>query len=103
MAIAVERPYRGRPRGGVHHARPRSRGRPSRHTRDARVPHVERHATGRRRHVVRDVAVALLTLALAAGVVVVVLHGEPELRADVLDMLRTARTAVGERVAAWTS
>lgn len=103
MAISVERPYRGHPRGSVHHARPRSRGRPSRHQRDQGVVHVERHAGRRRRDVLRDVALALLTLALAAGVVVVVLRQDPAMQAEVLDVLRTARTAVVDQVTAWTS
>jgi len=103
MAITVERPYRGHPRGSVHHARPRSRSRPSRHQRDHGVVHVERHAARRRRDVLRDVALALLTVALATGVVVVLLGQDPALQGEVLDLLRSARTAAVDRVTAWTS
>ncbi len=102
MAIAVERPYRSHgARGAAHHARDPDWHRPPQHTRGARTTHAVRHSAGRRRrHVWRDLAVALLVVALAAVVVVGLLHADPDLRAAVVDLLRDVEVGARERVAA---
>ncbi|MBD7919070.1 hypothetical protein H9657_12395 [Cellulomonas sp. Sa3CUA2] len=98
MATIVDRrgPRRA-PRGTAHHARDRSWVRPPQHTRAAGAPLAVRHATRPRRHVWRDLALAVLTLAATAGVVVGLLQADPAMRDAVLDLLR----GVQEAARAW--
>ncbi|GIG40719.1 hypothetical protein [Cellulomonas phragmiteti] len=91
MATIVDRRGPGRAaRGTAHHARDRSWVRPPQHTRSAGAALAARHATGRRRHVWRDLALAVLTLAAAGGVVVGLLQMDPVMRDAVVDLLRGA-------------
>lgn len=94
MATIVDRRGPRRPpRAASHHARDRGRVRPPAHTRDADALLAARHSTGRRRHLVRDVFLALLTLAAAAGVVVGLLQMDPAMRDAVVALLHRALDA----------
>lgn len=97
MATVVDRRGPGRAaRGTAHHARDRSWVRPPQHTRASGAHPAVRHATSRRRHVWRDLALAVLTLAAAGTVVVGLLRLDPAMQDAVVDLLRgaggTART-----------
>ncbi|ADG76082.1 hypothetical protein Cfla_3200 [Cellulomonas flavigena DSM 20109] len=97
MATIVDRPS-GFSVGAAHHARNPEWVRPPHHTRHARTSRPVRHAGRRRRYVLRDLALALLAVAAAAGVVVGLLHLDPTMRAEVLDLLREARADVAVRL-----
>lgn len=100
MATIVDRRGPGRAaRGTAHHARDRSWVRPPQHTRPSGAPLAVRHATSRRRHVWRDLALAVLTLAAAGAVVVGLLRLDPVMQDAVLDVLRGA----GASVRAWVT
>ena len=94
MATIVDRPS-GFSAGAAHHARNPEWVRPPHHTRHARTSRPVRHAGRRRRYVLRDLALALLAVAAAAGVVVGLLHLDPTMRAEVLDLRREARGGGG--------
>ncbi|MCC2336072.1 hypothetical protein [Cellulomonas wangsupingiae] len=100
MATVADRRYPvPQRRGAAHHARDPAWVRPPHHTRPARRARAMRHASAHGgRHLLRDVTLALLTLALAGGVVVGILHLDPALRDEVLDLLRQAEAAVRARV-----
>lgn len=102
MATVVDRrlpvPQR---RGAAHHVRDPAWVRPPHHTRAARVRRPVRHASARRRrHLVRDLTLAVLTLAVAGGVVAGLLHLDPGLRAQVVELAHDALAAVRQRVPA---
>ncbi|MBF0686376.1 MAG: hypothetical protein IR158_01230 [Cellulomonas sp.] len=93
MATIVDRRGQGRPRRATaHHARDPGWVRPPQHTRSGGT--TARHGTARRGHVVRDVALALLTTAAAVGVVAGLLHDDPAAQASVLELLHGAEATV---------
>ncbi|UZN02953.1 hypothetical protein [Cellulomonas sp. S1-8] len=93
MATIVDRRGPGRAaRGTAHHARDRSWSRPPQHTRDTDAPHAVRHAAGHRGQVWRDLGLAVLTLAVAAAVVLGLLHLDPETRAALIELLQGWQT-----------
>ena len=94
MATIVDRRGQGRPRRATaHHARDPEWVRPPQHTRSGGGASAARHGTAHRGHVVRDVALALLTTAAAVGVVAGLLHTDPAAQAAVVELLHGAEQA----------
>lgn len=100
MATIVDRPHPGHARVAAHHVRDPAWARPPNHTRRGRGHRPVRHGGARRRYVWRDIGVALLTVAVAAGVVVALLQTDPAARDAVLEVVSgwraTAQAYVGD-------